>query len=115
MLDLVRLIPRTNPDQRFEFRRYAFPANQRLLRKIGRNKYEPIPAQEYTVLSTANGDIFAIFEDDTGVLRGIYNIGRNRAKINMESRKVRSPRPEEKEECQVGQQIKPMHYRIVYA
>lgn len=111
---LIWLIPCTNPNQQFQFRRYIYPADEPIRRKIGRDKFEPFPAQDFTVLSTFNGDVFAIFEENTGLLCRMYNIARNRAKINMEISKVRKMKPEEVGECPVAQPITQDNLRILY-
>lgn len=115
VLQLLRLIPRTNPNQLFEFRRYVISADQPVQRHVGYNEYAPFSVQEFTVLSTIKGDIYAIFEENSGFLRGIFTLNRRRAKINVKNGKVRSMRAEEIKECAVDQMITPNNFRIGYS
>ncbi|XP_033229033.1 uncharacterized protein LOC117180652 [Belonocnema kinseyi] len=103
-LGYVRLVPRTNPERRFEFRRYIFPPEKSILMCLGRPRiYTPIPTREFIVLSTSNGDIFA-FMEYSGILRGLYKSSQlnQRLKINMITKKVSKMSQKEIQECQVG-------------
>lgn len=88
----IELIPINNPNIRFEIRKYSFPRDKQIKVKGTLQVFQRITTEEKLVLSTPKGDVFAIFDRNNKILRGIYIIRyqnsrqtAKRVKINMEN------------------------------
>ncbi|XP_033212440.1 serine/arginine repetitive matrix protein 1-like [Belonocnema kinseyi] len=89
-LPFIRLIPKTASKRKFELRRYTFPVHGEMKLRKGSSIYEPLPTEEQIVISTSNGDVFAILET-SNCLAGMYIRSSKtfkRAKINTETGRV---------------------------
>ncbi|XP_033214875.1 uncharacterized protein LOC117171557 [Belonocnema kinseyi] len=85
-LKFIRLIPKANPQRQFEIRKYTFPPDAPILLKGERGTLVPVPSEEQTVLSTSNGDVFAIFAKNQKSLRGIHARRNRLMEIKIEKR-----------------------------
>lgn len=88
-LDFIWLIPFKNPNRWFKLRRCTFPQNKSILLHVEKHFYGPMPSQEQVVLSTSQGNAFAIVQSGN-VLARIYSYptnchSRRHENINMES------------------------------
>lgn len=107
-LKFVRLIPDTNSNRSFEVRRYIFSRDEPIYVRGRGQVLMPMPTEEQTILLTSNGDVFAIFGDDT-FLRGIYTIRtylgnkcEKRVKMNMYSGMITDMTKQEIRETPLG-------------
>lgn len=103
-LEFIRIVSKANPHRIFGLRKYTFPVDKSIRLAVGRNRFMPIPNQEHIVLSTLDGDAFAILESGD-CLAGLYGgYGSRRLKINMESGEVTPLNRNEIYETPVGDQ-----------
>ncbi|XP_033220795.1 uncharacterized protein LOC117175233 isoform X2 [Belonocnema kinseyi] len=116
-LEHIRLIPHSNPHQRFEIRKYTFPPDKPIqLRGKINNTFKPMTTNEQHVLTTSTGDVVAILVGTTH-LRGIYSKGdliEQRVKINMYSGLVEDMTSAEIQDSPIGQRFPILNnFRIV--
>ncbi|XP_033212504.1 uncharacterized protein LOC117170090 [Belonocnema kinseyi] len=69
--EYIRLTSYANPNWIFKLRRYTFPSDRIVKLQVGHNAFKPVPDQEHIVISTFDGDVFAILES-TNILAGLY-------------------------------------------
>lgn len=81
------IIPHRNRNLQLQFQRYIFRTHKKLQVKVGVDNYVDLPTDEQTVISTLSDDILAIFDENTQIMHGLYNMGRKRVTFNMISRK----------------------------
>lgn len=102
-LGYVQLIPRTNPNRQFKFRRYVFSVDKPIRIRMNDRSYNIVPTREYIVLSTSSGNVSAILKY-SGILHRVYGKNRNhtRVKIKMFSGTIDTMTHAEMRKCQVG-------------
>lgn len=100
-LHLIRIIPRNNPRRVFELRRYVCPLDKPMQRMLGPREFQPFPTEEYIVLSTSGGKVFAILEYGV-IFSVIYNFKKCRLKINMRNEQISPLTTEEISDIPVG-------------
>lgn len=110
-LKFIRIIRNVNPKRQFEIRSYTFPRDIQMYLKGRRDGLLPMPTEVQMVLSTSDGDIFAVFDKNYTLLRGIYARVRvyrgeyqagKRVRINMYNGVIESMTQEEKNDCPIG-------------
>lgn len=115
-LKYIRLVPNTNPLQRFEVRTYTFPQGFPGEMKLPNNKRGPVPKEQQYVLETPNGEIVAIL-DGNNVLRGMYltrDFFEYRVKMNINSGKLEDMTEEECKETPLGSRYRmSRHFQIL--
>lgn len=105
---LFRLTSIRNVSRVFELRRYTFPADTPLKLTKRNIIIVPIPTQEQVVMSTFDGDVYAVLEsnDNLSGFQMFYEYKKHdrykRAKMNMESGKPTFLTSEEIYEIPVG-------------
>ncbi|XP_033221270.1 uncharacterized protein LOC117175657 [Belonocnema kinseyi] len=105
-LEFMRFIPTNNQNRQFVIRRYTFPPDIPIYVRGKKNILQSIPTEVQPVLSSSNGEVFALIVERTRTLRGIFIKSKTgvqkRIKINMNSGKIKEMTKVEMRETRCG-------------
>lgn len=113
VFNCVKIFFKKNMEEYFTFRLYVFPSLKRLKRKTSRDNFTDMPAHALNVLKSSAGYVVAFYDEDTTLLRGIYNASHQRVKIDLLTSKILKMLKKETQQCPVGRPITDKNYIII--